>query len=193
MWVIHWGLLLRLPWKTWVCPCEGQVWRWCQQLGSQGFWQHQMFRGVCDQSSRKYSALKGYDNHYWPIHSSILAWRTPFSNREPWQATVYRVANGSTWLKQLCMYRCNIFSFFVCGSSAPVRVECEVGTAAWLLRTLVASVQGHRLPLFQELWRYLSLFCISFSCRSFSVAPPLQALRGLPSLESFSVVWCLGT
>ena len=25
MWVVHWGLLLRLPWRTWVCPCEGQV------------------------------------------------------------------------------------------------------------------------------------------------------------------------
>ena len=25
MWVVHWGLLLRLPWRTWVCPSEGQV------------------------------------------------------------------------------------------------------------------------------------------------------------------------
>ena len=33
MWVVHWGLLLRLSWKTWVCPCEGQVWRWCSCLG----------------------------------------------------------------------------------------------------------------------------------------------------------------
>ena len=36
MWVIHWGLLLRLPWRTWVCPCEGQVWRWCSCLGHRG-------------------------------------------------------------------------------------------------------------------------------------------------------------
>ena len=27
MWVVHWGLLLRLPWRAWVCPSEGQVWR----------------------------------------------------------------------------------------------------------------------------------------------------------------------
>ena len=33
MWVIHWGLLLSLPWRSWVCPCEGQVWRWCSCLG----------------------------------------------------------------------------------------------------------------------------------------------------------------
>ena len=36
MWVMHWGLLLRLPWKTWVCPCEGQVWRWYRCLGCRG-------------------------------------------------------------------------------------------------------------------------------------------------------------
>ena len=24
MWVVHWGLLLRLPWKTRVCPCEAR-------------------------------------------------------------------------------------------------------------------------------------------------------------------------
>ena len=34
MWDVHWGLLLRLPWGTWVCPYEGQVWRWCSFRGS---------------------------------------------------------------------------------------------------------------------------------------------------------------
>ena len=24
MWAVHWGLLLRLPWRIWVCLCEGQ-------------------------------------------------------------------------------------------------------------------------------------------------------------------------
>ena len=36
MWVMHWGLLLRLPWKTWVCPCEGQMWKWYSCLGCRG-------------------------------------------------------------------------------------------------------------------------------------------------------------
>ena len=36
MWVVHWGLLLRLPWRTWVCPCEGQMWRWYSCLGCRG-------------------------------------------------------------------------------------------------------------------------------------------------------------
>ena len=36
MWVVHWGLLLRLPWMTWVCPSEDQVRRWCSCLGHRG-------------------------------------------------------------------------------------------------------------------------------------------------------------
>ena len=36
MWVVHWGLLLMLPWRTWVCHYEGQVWRWCSCLGCRG-------------------------------------------------------------------------------------------------------------------------------------------------------------
>ena len=40
-----------------------------------------------------------------------------------------------------------------------MRVEHEGGVAAWLVGTLAAqSVQGHRLPLLQELLPYLSLF-----------------------------------
>jgi len=74
-----------------------------------------------------------------------------------------------------------------------VRVECEGGTAAWLAGTLAApSVQGHELPL---PLLYQSLFSASCSWpseglfgESFSVALPVQALRGLPCLGSFSVV-----
>ena len=36
MWMVHWGLLLRLPWRIWVCLCEGQVWSWCSCLGLRG-------------------------------------------------------------------------------------------------------------------------------------------------------------
>jgi len=86
--------------------------------------------------------------------------------------------------------------FFAFGSSAPVRGECEGNTAAWLAGTLAApSLQGHGHPLPQELRPYQSLFWASCSWwseglfgQSFSVAPPIQALRGLPCLGSFSVV-----
>ena len=33
MWAIHWGLLLRLPCRTWVYLIEGQVQRWFSCLG----------------------------------------------------------------------------------------------------------------------------------------------------------------
>lgn len=40
-----------------------------------------------------------------------------------------------------------------------MRVECESGTAAWLVGALVApSVQGCGLPQLQELWPYQSIF-----------------------------------
>ena len=49
--------------------------------------------------------------------------------------------------------------FLACGSSAPVRVECEGGAAAWLAGTLVMpSVEGDGLPLPQESRPYHSLF-----------------------------------
>ena len=56
-----------------------------QLLGSQGFWQHKVLRGVGGYSSRKYSALEGYGNQYWPIHSGVLAWRIPLPDTEAWQ------------------------------------------------------------------------------------------------------------
>ena len=66
--------LLGLPFRAWVCPCEGQV-QMVQLLGSQGFWQHQVLMGVGGQGSRKYSAQEGYD--------SVLAWRTPSLTDKP--------------------------------------------------------------------------------------------------------------
>ena len=36
IWVVHWDLLLRLLWRTWVCPSEGQVWWWYSCLGRRG-------------------------------------------------------------------------------------------------------------------------------------------------------------
>ena len=87
--------------------------------------------------------------------------------------------------------------FFACGSSAPVKAEHEGATAAWLAGTLAApNVQGHGLPLLQELWPYQSLFS---SLLYLVIRKPLwpvflhssarSGARGLPCLGSFSVVW----
>ena len=86
--------------------------------------------------------------------------------------------------------------FFACGSPATVIAECEGGPGAWLAGILVvSSVQRHGLSPLQELWPYKSLFssllylAIRRSLRPvFLLAPPIQALRGLPCLRSFSAV-----
>ena len=78
-------------------------------------------------------------------------------DREAWPNSVHRVAKSWTRWKQPCMHRHK--TFFACGSSAPVRVEHEDGTAASVTGTLaVPSVQGRGLPQPQELWPYQSLF-----------------------------------
>ena len=99
-------------------------------------------------------------------------------------------------------------TFFACGSSVPGRVEHEGGTAAWLAGTLAAPVvQGHKLPVPQELWPYLlGFFFVCFFCLFvlvflnllnlvirtlwpvFLCGCPIQALIGLPCLRSFSVI-----
>ena len=85
------------PWRTWVCPCEGQVWRWCSCLGCRGSGSTRYSGELVARAIqyRKYSALAGYGNQCWRICSSILAWRTP-PDTETWQATVYRFAKSWT-------------------------------------------------------------------------------------------------
>ena len=139
----------------------------------------------------------------------------PLSDREAWQATVYRVAKSWTGLKRPCLHRCK--TFFACGSSAPVRVEHEGSAAAWLAGTLAApSVLGHGLPPPQELQPSQSLLssllllvirrllwpvflCSSTHSGTQRVPLPgvplcclgsvLQAYRGDPWLGSYSVDW----
>ena len=66
-------------------------------------------------------------------------------------------SQSQTLPKRPCTHRHK--TFFACGSSASVRVECEGSAAAWLAGTLEApSVQGQGLLLLQELWLYQSLF-----------------------------------
>ena len=126
-----------------------------QLLGSQGFWQPQVLRGVGGWGSRKYSALEGYgDQLVSKLQYSCL--ENPLPDREAWQPTVYRVAKSSSWPKWHCTHRRRLLA---CSSSLPVRVECEGGMVSWLVRTLAApSVQAHGLLPVQELWPCQGLF-----------------------------------
>ena len=133
-------------------------------------------------------------NQYWPTCSCILAWRTLLPDREAWQATVSRVSKSRTLPKRPHMQRHK--TFFACGSSAPelrVKMAQLLGLRGpWQHQVCRDTDCLHRrsygpIRVFLRAscsWRSEGLFG-----QSFSVAPLIQALRGLPCLGTFSVVW----
>ena len=67
-----------------------------QLLGSQGFWQPQVLRGVGGWGSRKYSALEGYgDQLVSKLQYSCLE-NPPPPDREAWWAIVYSLTKSWT-------------------------------------------------------------------------------------------------
>ena len=112
------GCPLGFALKDWVCPCEGQKWRWCSCLGHRVSGSTRFSGELVARAAGKHSALEGYGNKYWPLCSSMLAWRPSVPDREAWQATAYRVAKSQTLPKWPCAHRCK--TCFACGSSAPV-------------------------------------------------------------------------
>ena len=108
MWVVHWGLLLRLLWRTWVCPSEGQ-----RCGGGAAAW----VSGVL--------AAPGTQGSWWlgqqEIECSRRVWQRVLANtlqysclenppdREAWQATGHRVTKSWTQPKWPCVHRYKIF------------------------------------------------------------------------------------
>ena len=115
MWAVHWGLLLRLPCRTWVCLCEGQGRRWCSCLGLRGS-AGTRYSGELAARPQEIQCSTRVSNHYWPVGSSISAWRTSLPDREAWQATAYRASKSRTLAKQPGTRRCK--TVFARGSSA---------------------------------------------------------------------------
>ena len=73
MWVVHWGLFLRLPWRSWGFPSKCQVWRWCSCIGCCG-------PGSTGCSGELTARVAG-NIVLWKgvaTHSSILVWRIPW-------------------------------------------------------------------------------------------------------------------
>ena len=98
---------LRLPWRTWVCPCEGQVWRWCTcfclrisgsttysgELAARAAGNIVLQKGILPGKSHGWRSLVGrlrtrlsdftFTFHFHALekematHSSVLAWRIP--------------------------------------------------------------------------------------------------------------------
>ena len=139
------------------------------------------------------AAAEGYGNQDWPIHSSILAWRFPLTKKpgRPQSSGSERV--GHDW-------------------SDPVDIDTKlflpvVALPQWELSMRVVQLLGLQGPWQHQKCRDTDCLChrsygpmrvfYQASCswqseglfdQSFSVAPPIQALTGLPCLGSFSVV-----
>ena len=135
-----------------------------------------------------------------PVLANMLQYSC-LENPPPWhkpgrpQSAVHRVAKSQTWPKQPCVHRCKTF--------LPVAALPE-----WELSVKVVPLLGLRGHCRCQVCRDMDCLCrrscgpirVFFwaSCswwseglfgQSFSVALPIQALRGLPRLESFSIVW----
>ena len=133
------------------------------------------------------AAAEGYGNQHWPRHSNILAWRTSLPDREAWQATVYRVTKRCTWPKWPWVHRRKAFLSMA-------------ALPQWELNVRVGQLLGLWGPWWRQVCRD-TLWCRSYgpislfwaSCswwseghfdQSFSVALPIQAIRGFPCLGS---------
>ena len=138
--VVHWGLLLRLPWRTWVCPCEGQVWRWCSCLGHRVPGRTRYSRGLEAKAAGSIVLQKGMVTNigqYTPLFlpGEMLSQRSLAGHSLQGCKELDRTEVTHKQKTGFFVYLF-FFLFFACGSSAPVRVECEGSAAAWLAGTL---------------------------------------------------------
>ena len=211
MWVIHWGFAPKAALEDLGLPLWGSGVEMVQLLGSQRFWQHQELREVGSYGGRKYGALEGYGNQYWPICSSILAWRTPSLTDKPGRPQ-------STGLQRVRHYQ-----------SDPVCIDMRhflpvAALPQWELSLKVVQLLGLRgnwqcqacrdtdclhcrsygpIRVFIQAscsWRSEGLFLRS-STHSGTERDPLpgvllccsthQALKGAPWMGSYSVVQCV--
>ena len=89
--------------------------------------------------------------------------------------------------------------FFACGSSAPVRISLKVVQLLglqglwWLQMSRDMDCLHCRSysPIRVFFWASCSWRSEGLFGQSFSVTPPIQALRGLPFLGSFSIIQCI--
>ena len=191
------GRLLRL--SSWDCPgglgsapvrAGVEV---VQLLGSQGSWQHQVLRGVGGWGSRKHSALEGHGSQCWPVRTRVPAWRPP-----PWQRSLaahsLQGRKESSWTEGTLWAWHKILCVCVCVLVATL--------PQWELSVKVAQLLGLRGPWRCQVFRDMDCLhgrsygpirvFFQASCswwseglfgQSFSIAPPIQALRRDPLPE----------
>ena len=89
MYFVHWGLLLRLHFRTCFCPGEGQVWRWCSCLGHKGSGSTRYSGELVDREARNIVLKKGmatsvgqYTPLFLPTDPLTEAWQVQSSGSQ---------------------------------------------------------------------------------------------------------------
>ena len=205
MWVLHGDLLLSLPWRIWVCPSEGQVWRQCCCLCLRN---PDSTRYSGEPSARAAGHMVPYK--VMATHYSILAWRIPQTEKSGRSQSTD--SQSWTWLKWCSMHGCR--TFLASGSSAPLRIIHGGGAVAWIMGTLAMLTKyEHWWLLSREITAllWLSLTCgssapVKTECNSGAAAwvsgtlavPSvpghwLSQLQELWPYQSFSILWQMAT
>ena len=155
--------------------------------GTQGSWQL---------GQQEIQCSRGYGNQYWPIYSSILAWRTPSQTEKPGRPP----STGSQRVghNRSDPARIGARLFFACGNSAPRTVECEGRLALqgpwWpqVCRDMDCLRRRSYGPIRGVFTASCSWCSEGLVGQSFSEALPIQAPGKLPCLGS-SVVLLIRT
>ena len=160
MWVVHKGLLLRLPWRAWVCPCEGQVWR-----GAAGWVVGVLAAPGTREGWRLGQREIQCSRRVWqPVLANMLqdsCLENPLSDREAWQATGYRVAKSLTGPTGPCAHKHKTFFFWPVAALPQGELSVKVEQLLGLRGPWRPGVQGHRPPPGQDFWPCQSLLCSS--------------------------------
>ena len=189
MWVIPWDLLLRLPWRLGFAPararCGGGAAAWVSGVlaapGTQGGWWPGQQEIEC--SRRVWQPVLANTLQYSCLESPPI--------RKPGRPQSTRSQRSDP------EHKAGFLFFFFPVAALP----------QWGLSVKVVQLLGLRGPRWHQVFRDtnflhrrsygpIRVFCLascswrseSFFGQSFSVAPPVQALRGIPCLESFSIV-----
>ena len=175
------------PWSTpflilnqSVAPCPILTfasWPTCRFLRRQVRWCRKVWQPVLAHKLR-YSCLENPRPEQRSLASHSLQGRKELDTAE---------TTPRAWPQDfLCLWQ----YFF-----APVRVNSEGDAAAWLAGMLLAPSVSlyHRSygPMRVFSWAFCSWGSEGLFGLSFSIALPVQALKGLPCLEPFSVVRCI--
>ena len=118
MWIIHWGLLLRLPWRAWVCPCEGQGWRSCSCLTPKGAGSTRYSGGLAARAAGNTVLQKGMATSIGQYTPVFLPGEPPLTEKpgRPQSTGLQRIKQDRSNLARI---NTGLFFLIACGSSAP--------------------------------------------------------------------------